>query len=182
MQAMIFFFYDNHEINNSKNPKTDQYYIDSKENLLNIPRDWFYNKETMTFKFMQLSGSCPDPKSDAIKGRVIDYFMIIANVDGRFISNVNVFASNLVASTDNKDDDTVRNLYLDSLNFSYPVSFRRMLQDDSLPKTTNVLGENGGQIFVKNCIFYGEEGSKLVCNSKGVKIHNNLFERNDWPG
>ena len=177
-----FFLYDNHDIHNNKDPDKDQYYIDSKENLLDIPGEWFYSKETMTLKFMPPSGSCPDPETDAIKGRVIDYSMIISNVDGLYISNLNFFASNIVAATDNKDDDNVKNLYLDSLNFSYPVSSHRMLQDDSLPKTTNILGENGGPITIKNCIFYGGEGSALVYNGKGVKIHNNLFKWNDWSG
>ena len=73
---------------------------------------------------------------------------------------------------------------LDSINFMYPVSSHRMLQDDSVPKTTALLLEKGGPLHVKNCVFFGGEGTALVYSGKEsqVKIHNNLFKWNDWSG
>merc|ERR1712018_332260 len=110
------------------------------------PGEWFYNKDTHILKFMPLSGSCPDANSDAIRGRVIDRAMEISGVNGLYISDLDFFASNLRAATESQHQDDVNNLYLDSLNFYYPVSSHRMLQDDSLPKTTDVKAKNGGPV------------------------------------
>ena len=178
-----FFLYDTHDIdNNHPKPNRAHYYLDSKENLLDNPGEWFYNKDTHVLKFMPPSGSCPDANSDAIRGRVIDRAMEISDIDGLNVSNLDFFASNLRAATESSHQDDVNNLFLDSLNFMYPVSSHRMLQDDSLPKTTDVKAKNGGPVSVTNCVFYGGEGTALLHSGKGVKIHNNLFQWNDWSG
>ena len=51
-----------------------------------------------------------------------------------------------------------------------------MLQDDSLPKTTDVKAKNGGPVSVTNCVFYGGEGTALLHSGKGVKIHNSMAD------
>jgi len=184
-----FFLFDDHDIKHTAGDKhedigKDQFYIDSKENLLDTPGEWVYNKTTQMLKFMPLNGVCPDSSSDAVKGRVMDYAITIKEGSDITIKNLDFFASNMMSS----DDHSVYGIYLDSLNFNYPVASHRMLQDDSIPKTTNIQVFKGGPIEITNCVFFGGEGTALVygcrrCNEEdqgNVKITNNLFKWNDW--
>ena len=54
-----------------------QYYLDSSDALLDIPGEWYYNMKRKQLKFMPWSGVCPKKGSDAVRGRVIDYFFDI---------------------------------------------------------------------------------------------------------
>ena len=184
-----FFMFDDHDIKHTAGDKhqdigKDQYYIDSKENLLDNPGEWVYNKTTQILKFMPPAGSCPDPSSDAVKGRVMDYAIVIKEGSDINIRDLDFFASNMMSS----GDHSVYGLYLDSLNFNYPVASHRMLQDDSIPKTTNIQIHKGGPIHITNSVFFGGEGTALVYGCKrcsketedNVRIENNLFKWNDW--
>ena len=79
-------------------------------------------------------------------------------------------------------DIEMNEVYLDSLNFKYPSSSKRMLQDFNVPKITRVVGRSEGTISVQNCEFFGGEGPALFYWGKNAKIHNNLFKWNDWSG
>lgn len=58
-----------------------------------------------------------------------------------------------------------------------------MLQDPSLPKTTEILAKlNSGDIRIENCKFSGAEGFALRFDGRSSKVYNNLFEWNDWSG
>ena len=181
-----FFTYDDDFGNIKFQPQYNQYYLDSHEALLDNPGEWFYNMNTNTLKFMPWSGSCPDPDTDAVRGRVMDYAMHITNTDGIYIADLDFFASNVMARSKNNQDLVVNEVYLDSLNFKFPSSSRRMLQDYNVPKITEVVAAtNGiklGTLSVKNCVFFGSEGSALHYYGKEAKVHNNLFKWNDWSG
>ena len=177
-----FFTYDPPGGNIHFKPDVAQYYLDSKENLLDYPGEWFYNQTTQVLKFMPPSGSCPDGSSNAVKGRVIDYALTISELDGLYISDLTFFASNLKAVATSKHRDDIKELFLDSINFMFPVSSHRMLQDGSLPKTTNLEAQHGGPMTITNCVFFAGEGTALVYDGSGIKMHNNLFKWNDWSG
>ena len=163
-------------------PEHNQYYLDSSEVLLDNPGEWYYNIKTKTLKFMPWSGSCPDPASNAVRGRIIDYGIDVSKTDGISISNINFFASNIRAEAYSNHDIEINEVYLDSLNFKYPSSSKRMLQDFNIPKITRVVGRSEGTISVQNCEFFGGEGPALFYWGKNAKIHNNFFKWNDWSG
>ena len=64
-------------------PKHNQYYLDSSIELLDNPGEWHYDKATRVLRFMPPNGApCPEPDSDSIKGRVIDYSIVIKKTKG----------------------------------------------------------------------------------------------------
>jgi len=105
--------------------------------------------------------------------------------DGIFISDMDFFASNVYAKSDTNAVG-INEVYLDSLNFRFPSSSKRMLQDYNVPKITEVLaatnGKTLGTISIKNCEFFGSEGSALHYWGKNATVQNNLFKWNDWSG
>jgi hypothetical protein len=163
-------------------PEHNQYYLDSTEALLDNPGEWYYNMTTNTLKFMPWTGSCPDSSSDAVRGRVMDYAMEITKTDGIIVSDMDFFASNIKAVATSNHDVEINEIYLDSLNFKYPSSSKRMLHDYSVPKITQVVGQNLGTISINNCEFFGAEGPALHYWGKDAKVYNNLFQWNDWSG
>ena len=181
-----FFTYDDDFGDIKFLPVQNQYYLDSHEALLDHSGEWFYNMNTNTIKFMPWGSSCPDPDSDAVRGRVMDYAMTITNTDGIYIADMDFFASNLRADSTLPHGMVVNEVYLESLNFKFPSSSKRMLQDYNVPKITEVVAAKGGEavgtISIKNCVFFGSEGTALHYYGKDAKVHNNLFKWNDWSG
>jgi len=173
------FFTYNPDFNNNKfSASHNQYYLDSLEALLDIPGEWFYDKHKKVLKFMPLSGVCPDANSDVVRGRILDYAINITHTDGLYISDLDFFGSNLRAH------EKINDIYLDSLNFMYPSSSKRMLQDYSIPSITYVVGDqkHGETVSIENCVFFGGEGSALHWAGANGKVKNNLFQWNDWTG
>ena len=82
-----------------------QYYIDSKEELLDNPGEWFYDKASHMLKFMPFEGSddCPEPNSGVVYGRLIDYGIEVIAANGLYISNINFFAANMFANAQRKN-------------------------------------------------------------------------------
>jgi hypothetical protein len=177
-----FFTYDDDFGDINFKPGQNQYYLDSSEALLDNPGEWYYNMDTMELKFMPLSGSCPDKSSDAVRGRVIDYAFDITYTEGLIIENLDFFASNLQAMSESTNKLEINEIYLDSLNFMFPSSSKRMLQSFQVPKITQVVAHNVGTVSVANCEFVGAEGSALFYWGKNAVVYNNLFKWTDWSG
>ena len=160
----------------------NQYYLDSSEVLLDNPGEWYYDMTTNMLKFMPFSGSCPGPNSGAVYGRVIDYGVEVLEAYGLYISNINFFAANMYAVAQRKNKPEIDEIHLDSLKFEFPSSSKRMLQDDSVPLITRIVGKPNGKISIINCEFIGSEGSPLLFWGKDALVQNNLFKWNDWSG
>jgi hypothetical protein len=161
----------------------NQYYLDSSLELLDYPGEWHYDmaNESKRLSFIPPNNeSCPEP--GAVKGRVIDYAITITNSTNIFLANMDFFASNLMAEGTKKKTDEVSDITLDSLNFNYPSSSKRMLKDHSVPKHTKLIAKGFGEVSVINCKFFGAEGSALQYWGKPAKIYNNMFSWNDWSG
>jgi len=165
-------------------PRENRYYLDSKLELLDNPGEWHYDKTTSILRFIPFNGTCPDGKSDRLRGRTIDYSMKITKTKGLMVKNVDFFASTVEAIGFNKFHEigSIDNITFDSVNFDFPSSSKRMLQDPSMPKTTEIQAKIFGTIRVENCRFTGAEGFALRFSSTNSKIYNNLFEWNDWSG
>ena len=131
---------------------------------------------------MPWSGVCPKKGSDALRGRVIDYFFDVSHTTGLVIKNLDFFASNLQAVAKATKHMEIDEIHLDSLRFKFPSSSKRMLQKFELPKLTQLVAHNYGKVSVVNCEFFGSEGSALYYWGKDALIQNNLFKWNDWSG
>ena len=164
-------------------PKQNQYFLDSKLELLDNPGEWFYEKETQKLYFIPPNGgACPDRDSGKLRGRTVTHSMVIRTTKNLFLKNLDFFASNVEAVGLTKNVDEIDEINLDSINFFYPSSSKRMLQDDAVPQRTKLVAKMHGSISVVNCTFFGAEGSALYYWSKKSKIHNNMFAWNDWSG
>ena len=160
----------------------NQYYLDSSEVLLDIPGEWYYNINTKEIRFMPWDGVCPKTNSGALRGRTMDYAIEISGTDGIYIADINFFAANLNAENPSKRDPIINELYLDSLTFKFPASSKRMLQDFSVPKYINIIGNGKGTCSITNCEFFGGEGPALHTYCNKAKMYNNLFQWNNWSG
>ena len=172
-------------------PKNNRYYLDSSLVLLDAPGEWFYDNKTSKVSFFPFNDTCPDPKSGnckcpdknsgLLRGRVMDYSIIITNTTRASITNLDLFASSISATNNRKKP--LLDMRLDSVNFYFPSSSKRMLKDFSPPKPTEVLASRKkGSVTVENCVFKGAEGIALKFEGNRSKVYNNLFEWNDWSG
>merc|ERR1711971_1484968 len=72
-------------------------------------------------------------------------------------------------------------LTLESLDFRYPSSGKRMLGDIHHAAPT-VIADRGSKFTVFNCSWYGAEGLTLNFLGGSPVFRNNLWEYNDWTG
>ena len=160
----------------------NQYYLDSHLALLDNFEEWHYDMGTKMLRFIPPKGkSCPTDK-DAIRGRTIDYAFTITKSSSIKLADMDFFASNVMAEGTTKKTDEVADITLDTLNFDFPSSSRRMLKESGVPKHTRLIAKSFGEINVINCKFFGAEGSALEYWGSPAKIHNNAFEWCDWSG
>ena len=132
---------------------------------------------------------CLVPGRKCKNGLQIDYSIVIRKTKNLKIERLDFFASTLDA-TGSKKIGLIDDITIDSVNFYFPSSSRRMLQEYSVPKSTTLLAkyfgntENYVGIKVENCKFIGAEGMALKFGTLGPKskIYNNLFKWNDWSG
>jgi len=178
------FTYDDDFGNINFKPAHNQYYLDSSLELLNQAGEWHYDMSTRTLRFIPPNNGagCPSKDSGAVKGRVIDYAITITKSKSILLKNMDFFAANLMAEGTQKKVDEVSDITIDSLNFDYPSSSKRMLKDHSVPKHTKLIAKGFGEVNVINCKFFGAEGSALQYWGAPAKIHNNMFSWNDWSG
>merc|ERR1719234_1464787 len=106
-----------------------------------------------------------------LRGRTIDYGLIISDSENVTVANFTFFSSNLMAQGDQQ-------MELDSIDFKFPSSSHRMLSSNSLPLPTRI--EVDVQGIVSNCTFLGSEGPALVITGEKHVISNNMFSYNDW--
>ena len=168
-----------------------RYYLDSSLALLDYPGEWHYNQTSKILSFYPFNDTCPDPlsgdcqcpdvNSGQLRGRVLDYAIDITETARARIENLDFFASTIRAGSSKKKP--LREMIVDSVKFDFPSSSKRMLQDFSVPKRTELFASKAkGIVEVRNCEFRGSEGYALGFTGTGNKIYNNLFEWNDWSG
>jgi len=160
-------------------PHKNQYYLEAKKEFLDSPQEWFYNKTSkMLYLIPDNDKTCPDSSVDTLRGRTMDYGLVISLTTGLTVSNINFFASNINAMPDNniKQNDYVT---LENLNIRFGASSHRMLKDAGIPQWTKVGGVN--KVSVINSNIFGSEGAALSYKGKAY-IHNNYIAWNDWTG
>ena len=79
------------------------------------------------------SGACPSKSSTRLRGRTLDYGLTITNTTGLTVANLTFLAATIDGHSEDRGPyiDEIR---LDSVDFLFPSSSRRMLGSDSLPK------------------------------------------------
>ncbi|CAL4158267.1 unnamed protein product, partial [Meganyctiphanes norvegica] len=171
-------------------PNKNQYYLEASLALLNVPGEWYYDSDSKILYLIPVSGVCPDPASDTLRGRVIDYGLTITNSKSVTISGITFFAANINAYSIDYANSHIDEIKLDSVKFNFPSSSHRMLGSTLGPKQTNMIakakkiggGIQKGKISVVNSEFVGGEGVSLVHAGQDNLIDNNLFAYNDWSG
>jgi len=160
--------------------QSKQYYLESKLSLLDSAGEWYYDKGTKQLHVIlppdnNELGPCPQSKpfGNNLRGRTMDYGLKITN--SRFISiaNISFFAANVIAQ------DRVSSISLDSIDFMFPASSHRALQEDTLSLHTVVEGADSS---VVNCTFHGSDGNGLEVSGDNFTVKNNYFSYNDWVG
>ena len=160
----------------------NRYYLDSKRNLLDNPGEWHFDQITKVLSFMPYDGSCPDPSSNRVRGRTLDYAMTVTDTVDLTVANITFFASAFIANSENILSQDIR---LNSINFKFASSSKRMLGKTDVPGWTQLnskLLQDFGYIEVINCVFFGGEGAALSYKGLRPLIHNNAFLWNDWTG
>ena len=176
-----------HEIKPHKDgTKGHQYYVDSLEPLMDTPWEWFYDKTTRYLSFVPPKGikSCSEIEKSAIRGRVIDYAMEIESTTDLKIKNLEFFATTIYAEGGESESNDIDKITLDSIDFLYPGTNRRMLKEDSDPIATTIMSSSNtkGNILVENCKFMGSDSTAFRYRGENVVIKNNEFKFNDWSG
>ena len=163
-----------------------QYYVDSLESLMDTPWEWFYDKTNRNLRFVLPNGikSCSEIGKSAIRGRVIDYAMEIEAATDLTIKNLEFFATTIYAEGGKSESSDIDKITLDSIDFLYPGTNRRMLKEDSDPIATSIMSSKNttGNILVENCKFIGSDSTALRYRGANVVIKNNEFKFNDWSG
>ncbi|CAL4145448.1 unnamed protein product [Meganyctiphanes norvegica] len=175
------------------NDKYNQYYLEAGLSLLDAPEEWVYDNSTKILYLIPKDGICPDPESTTLRGRTIDYGLIINDTSGLKISNITFLAANINAYSypwhNSIPFAEIDELHLDSLVFKFPSSSHRMLGSTDQPLYTRLIAmawNDGskvrGHVSVVNCTFEGSDGTPLVHDGIGNFIHNNLFVYNVFTG
>ena len=131
-------------------PEHNRYYLDSKLEFLDNPGEWHFNKKTRQLTFIPFKDTCPnsengdckcpdvnDKSTGILRGRVMDYSMIIFKTERATVKDIDFFASTISATNDKVRK--FRKMVLDSVKFDFPSSSRRMLKDPAVPKSTEIL-------------------------------------------
>ena len=173
--------------------KYHHYYVDSLRSLMDTPWEWNYDMTNRILSFVppKVIKSCSEIESSAIRGRVINYAMEFESTKDLTVKDLEFFASAIYAEGQDELND-IDGITLDSIDFQYPGTNRRMLKEDSLPKPILIM-EHGtrpnktpdspkGNIVVKNCKFYGSDSAALIIRGQNALIKNNEFKYNDWSG
>ena len=109
-----------------------------------------------------------------LRGRTVDYGLVITDSENVTLANLTFFSSNVMAQGG-------RQIELDSIDFKFPSSSHRMLSSASLPLPTRL--DVGLQGLVHNCTFLGAEGPALeiagACHAcppqEVVDCHHNIL-------
>jgi len=164
--------------------KYHQYYVDSLLSLMDTPWEWNYDMTNRILSFVPPKGtkSCSEIQPSAIRGRVINYAMEFESTKDLTMKDLEFFASAIYAEGKDELND-IDGITLDSIDFQYPGTNRRMLKEDSIPKPNLIMSyEPKGRIVIENCKFYGSDSAALIHRGNDTLIKNNEFKYNDWSG
>jgi len=171
-------------------PSHNQYYLEASLSLLDSPGEWFYDVNSNKLHLIPTSGECPDSSRESLRGRTMDYGLTITNTTRLTVANITFFASTIHAYSVDHEESHIDEIQLDSLNFLFQSSSRRMLGSQDVPKWTKLMAyakmdhheEVRGRMSVVNCTFEGGEGYALQLAGENSVMENNMFLTNDWTG
>ena len=120
----------------------NRYYLEDALDFIDLPSEWFYDKDTQRAYWFPEDGQGPQAQS-RIVGKVSTYAFNITNCSFVQFANMTFFATTFWASSldehlGSPERSFIDNLTFTSLNFSYPSYSKRMLKDVRPPMWTLV--------------------------------------------
>ena len=113
-----------------------RYYLEASLQLLDAPDEWFFDQASSTLYLYPPDGRCPTESGGlSIRAKASTYaFSIGGGTRQLDFANMSFVATTIEATSYDPEapahgDASVNNIRFESLNFSYPSSSRRMLQD-----------------------------------------------------
>jgi hypothetical protein len=134
-----------------------RYYLEASLALLDAPSEWFFDKDTHVLYLYPPDGRSPADSGIEIRAKASTYTIEIGAPTAYLdLANITFVATAITATSYDPEaphggDASVSNIRFESLNFSYPSSSRRMLQDlapiDCMAVWANVSGGAKAQTY-----------------------------------
>ena len=171
-----------------------RYYLEASLHLLDSPHEWFFDKATSMLYLYPPDGRSPSESQLSIRAKASTYAFVIGEGTRQLdLANLSFVATTIEARSYDPEipahgDASVNNIRFESLNFSYPSSSRRMLQDLSpipcMAVWANVSGGNKKQLFSNHSFvdvaWRYADGMALQFQGLGGSFDNCVWEWNSW--
>jgi len=152
--------------------KHHYYFLENKLELLDTPREWFFDTATRELYLFAHDGQ--DPTGHNIRGKVQSYAFTISNSSYVELKGLHFFSTTFKI-------DYSDYMVVDNCNFIYPSCYKRMLGVvDTEPEMTLLSGSNYST--VSQCAFRYTDGSAIetLSNSDNNTIENCYFYHIDY--
>jgi len=149
------------------------YFLEGLPSFIDQPDEWSFDSSSKTLWLKTQDGQ--SPASHDVRHKIQTYAINITNAKNVKLKNMQFFGTTLNAHTG------IDGLSLESLEFRYPSSGKRMLGDWRGASPT-VIADKGSTFTVFNCSWYGAEGLTMNYQGTSPVFKNNLWEYNDWTG
>jgi len=162
-------------VNSMGNTKSGNsiYFLEGLPAFIDQPEEWAFDSASQTLWLQTNDGKSPANRE--VRHKVQTYALNVTNSKNVKVQNMQFFGTTLNAH------DGIDGLQLESLQFQYPSSGKRMLGEWRGASPT-VISDKGSKFTVFNCSWYGAEGHTLVYTGTSPVFRNNLWEYNDWTG
>ena len=168
-----------------------RYYLEASRALLDAPSEWFFEKETGMLYLYPPDGRSPAVSGLEIRAKVSTYALKIGGQSSFFdLANISFVGTTIAAGSDDSEirsggNASVHNLRFESLNFSYPSSSGRMLQNLE-PIPSMAVWMNSSKIWTNHTFvdvaWRYADGTALQFQGLGGSFDNCVWEWNSWTG
>lgn len=149
------------------------YFLEGLPAFVDQPEEWAFDSTSRTLWLKTQDGSSPAGRD--VRHKVQTYALNVTNAEHVKVQDLQFFGTTLNAH------DGINGLELESLQFRYPSSGKRMLGEWRGAAPT-VISDKGSKFTVFNCSWYGAEGLTMIYDGTSPVFRNNLWEYNDWTG
>ena len=171
-----------------------RYYLEASLALLDAPTEWFFSKQKGVLYLYPPDGRSPDETGLEVRAKASTYALeIVGGSSYLDLANISFVATTITATSYDPEvphggDASVNNIQFESLNFSYPSSSRRMMQDlspiDCMAVWANVSGGAKSQTYSNHSFvdvaWRYADGMALQFQGLGGRFDNCIWEWNSW--
>ena len=154
-----------------------RYFLEGLASFLDDAEEWLFDAPTRS-----VLRTAPPAASDAVRGRVSDYALLLSNASNVLFANMSFVATTLSVAGD------VANITLAGLEFNYSSVARRSLGEIASPTTLAIWREGTlrpqapSGFVLDDVIVRYSDGPALLLNGDGSTLRDSLFEWNDFTG